>query len=121
MWTVCDPFFDLNSTLAPVSCYLPKTILGITLAKLFFRENTMEDRKRGLGALMPPGHEWEVGKTAASIAFVHEAERHMARSATDAATKKRLEDAIAQIKSGQIVLQDWLPVKNFLRNGFKTR
>lgn len=35
--------------------------------------------------------------------------------------KRRLNEAIEEVKAGRVILTDWLPIKNFLRNGFKTR
>ena len=78
-----------------------------------------EKREHGLGALPPPGMEWIMGKTAASISFVHDAEEYLS-NCKDLKEIDWLHDAIAKIKRGEWQLQNWLTAVEFLemkRNG----
>ena len=59
---------------------------------------------RAFGAKPPPGKAWTLGKTAASIKFVGEAELAM----------QKLQARIEAIKAGEVVLNDWLSVQDFL-------
>lgn len=60
------------------------------------------------GALPPPGREWEIGKTAASIKYVHSGERILAEGKLSTNTAQKLRDKIEQIKRGEYVVQSYL-------------
>lgn len=68
-----------------------------------------------LGALPPKRSLWKIGKTAASIAFVQEAEAFL-EGCADPETRNLLEDEICEIKSGKKDLTDWLTVSDFLKS-----
>lgn len=69
------------------------------------------DRK--FGALLPPGMEWQIGKTAASIAFVNETETFL-RICEDVHNSELLRAAVEKVKSGELVLEDWLTPQEYL-------
>ena len=61
----------------------------------------------GYGASPPPGQEWQKGKTAATIAFVGEAEQALAtRQDMEEHEKRTLRTMVQALKDGQAVLQD---------------
>jgi len=65
------------------------------------------------GALPPRGEEWQDRKTAASIKFVKEAEKYIARcSVKDSET---LKEAIERVKSGDLIFLHWITPKEFIR------
>lgn len=65
-------------------------------------------------ALPPPGVEWQIGKTAASISFVNDAERYIAKRSNLLDEIKQLKKAIQEIKKGKRVLDQRLTVEDFL-------
>ena len=65
------------------------------------------------GALPPPGFEWQIGKTAASITFVGDAEAFL-ETCLDAKKVDLLRQAIDKIKDGSLVLENWLTVDDYL-------
>ncbi len=69
---------------------------------------------RKYGALPPPESAWQIGKTAASIAFVNDALRYVA-TCIDTEEIAKLQTAIADIKIGKTVLTDWLTPEEFLQ------
>ena len=79
-------------------------------------KNNMFDRKENarttLGAMCPPGLEWQEGKTAASIAFVKEAEKYLRTNPQD---EDKLRPYVNMIKDGEIVLTEWLSLKEELK------
>ncbi len=79
----------------------------------------MSSTIRGMGATPLPEQAWQIGKTAASIAFVQEAERALA--GTPQLTFKQvnvLSPASAAVKCGKRALTKPLSVADFLANGF---
>jgi len=68
---------------------------------------------RKFGALPPPGAQWEIGKTAASISFVNDAERYIA-NCSNADQADRLKKAVQEVKEGTKVLDQWLTAEEFL-------
>jgi len=68
---------------------------------------------RKFGALPPPGAQWEIGKTAASISFVNDAERYIAYC-DNAVEIERLKKAVEEVKEGRRVLNQWLTAEEFL-------
>lgn len=63
-------------------------------------------RQFAFGALPPPGREWEMGKTAAAIRFVHDAEAILSESSLSSETSQRLRDWAEQVKSGVLLETD---------------
>ena len=70
--------------------------------------------KKGLGALAPPGMEWQIGKTAASIRFVQDAEAAIEGGEFEPFENAALQAEIDAIKRGDHALSDWLSVDEFL-------
>jgi len=66
---------------------------------------------RGFGALPPSHLAWSMGKTAASIDFVSNAERYLLEITKQAVA---LQNKIDKIKSGEEVLTKHLSVEEFL-------
>lgn len=64
-------------------------------------------------ALPPPGLEWQIGKTAASIDFVNSAEVFL-QTCQDEKKADSLLKAIQKVKDGSLVLQDWLTAEEYL-------
>lgn len=68
------------------------------------------------GAHAPPGFGWQAGKTAASIRFVREAEAMLQDPSV--VLRREVADALidyaTKVKSGEIELEDWLSVSEFL-------
>lgn len=62
-----------------------------------------------------PGQEWQLGKTAASIAFVRAASWHIAHTPKEP-QRKRLERFVEQLKSGDRSLLEYMTVDSFLRD-----
>ena len=60
------------------------------------------------GAMPPPGREWEMGKTAASICFVHDGEAILAESALSSETAQRLRDRVERVKRGDEVIKKFM-------------
>lgn len=73
-------------------------------------------REYGLGALMPEGREWEIGRTAASSSFVQSAKKYI-KQCKNQEEIKLLENAIEEIKSKKRELTDWLTAEQFLQKG----
>ncbi|MEK7603541.1 MAG: hypothetical protein AAB461_00260 [Patescibacteria group bacterium] len=65
------------------------------------------------GALPPPGIEWQIGKTAASISFVGNAEAFL-KTCRDEQKSRLLSEVIKKVKGGSVVLQEWLAVEEYL-------
>jgi hypothetical protein len=65
------------------------------------------------GAIPPASAQWQIGKTAASISFVQEAERYIG-SCKNRKETARLKKEIRAIKNGTRVLNDWMTVEQFL-------
>lgn len=64
--------------------------------------------ERAFGALPPPGREWEVGKTAASICFVHDAEAILAESKLSSETAQRVRDRVERVRAGDEVITEFM-------------
>ena len=67
------------------------------------------------GARPPQEFEWQMGKTAASISFVLDAEDYLT-NATDLDQVRVITDAIEKVKSGEQVLDAWLTPDEYLAN-----
>lgn len=65
------------------------------------------------GALPPPGCEWQIGATAASIAFVNEAEEYI-RYCSDQEQIIVLRRLVERLKNKEIILQNWLTIRSCL-------
>lgn len=72
----------------------------------------------GLGANPPQGVEWQLGKTAASIKFVTDAENYLASGSATEDDQQLLGEAVAAVRSGERVLTQWVTVETFLVSGF---
>ena len=70
-------------------------------------------RRFGLGALPPPGAQWQMGKTAASISFVIDAEKFLAEC-KDQEKIKLLQEAVQRVKNSEWILEDWLTAREYL-------
>ncbi|HYE60287.1 MAG TPA: hypothetical protein VEA18_03840 [Candidatus Kapabacteria bacterium] len=66
------------------------------------------------GAISPPGAEWQAGKTAASIKFVKDAEKWL-ENIIESSQKGCVEDYVRLIKAGEVVLNEFLDIQDFLR------
>lgn len=66
------------------------------------------------GANPPPDLAWQVGKTAASIRFVNDAQAWIAARFGAEADRKKLQEAIAEVKEGSRVIEDWTEPEEFL-------
>lgn len=66
----------------------------------------------GRGARAPVGSEWQVGRSAASVAFVADVESEL--KDFGALDQARLKAAVMRVKSGSIELEDWLSPREFL-------
>lgn len=66
------------------------------------------------GALPPAETEWQMDKTAASVAFVNEAEGRLPELHGEQYTQ--LATTIAAIKRGEKVLTSWIKIDDFLAN-----
>jgi hypothetical protein len=94
---------------------------------IFAKEGSMKFRrpKRVLGARPPKGMEWVLGKTAATVSFVREAERFLDMCPPDRwgypeAAVELLKKRVEELKSGDAVLFDRQDVAEFLEmNGCK--
>ena len=65
------------------------------------------------GALPPPDAAWQVGKTAASISFVIDAEKFLA-TCQDEKNAQLLLEATRRVRNGEWVLEDWLTAQEYL-------
>lgn len=74
----------------------------------------------GMGANPPPGHEWTIGRTAASMVFVREVERRLKAEDLDADMRDRLTKAASDVREKRVELRKSLTVEDFLRSGFPT-
>ena len=75
----------------------------------------MPDRPNAGGAFPPPGKEWMIGKTLASVRFVDEAEAALAtRDDIDEREKYVLRTLVQAMKDGQAILQDFESVDDWL-------
>jgi hypothetical protein len=72
----------------------------------------------GTGANPPPGVEWQLGKTAASIRFVNDAENFIASGNASEDDIQLLREAVSAVRSGERVLTQWVNVETFLVSGF---
>ncbi len=72
-----------------------------------------------MGALPPPGTEWQMGKTAASISFVNDTQRFIVQNPQHQGIKQ-LQEAIANVKSGTLVLSEWTTAEQYLEANKKT-
>lgn len=61
---------------------------------------------------------WKLGKTAASIRFVNEAENFMASGNASEDDKQMLREAANAVRSGERVLTSWVTIETFLVSGF---
>ena len=68
---------------------------------------------RKFGALPPPGMEWQIGKTAASIRFVNDTERFL-ETYRDTDKAELLREAVRQVKNGELELSNWLSPEEYL-------
>jgi len=68
---------------------------------------------RKFGALPPPGMEWQIGKTVASIRFVNGTEVFL-ETCQDTDKAELLREAILKVKNGELVLYDWLTPEEYL-------
>jgi len=68
---------------------------------------------RKYAALAPPGLEWQIGKTAASISFVNETNTFL-MTCNDSHEAALLRDAVEKVKSGLWILLDWLTPQEYL-------
>ncbi len=73
----------------------------------------MDNFTRGMGAMAPPGFEWQEGKTAATIRFVNEAEAYL-MAQPKVSPIRALEAYVKNLKNGTEVLNEWLTVKEFM-------
>lgn len=73
-----------------------------------------ENQKFELTALTLPDLVWQIGKTEASVAFVEAVEYRLTQGGLIASHIARLNEAIENIKSGELVLNEWLTVEQFL-------
>ena len=71
------------------------------------------------GVLLPPDKRWQIGKNAASIAFVNQAEFFLERELVDKHETTRLREVIEEIKTGKRVLKRFLEVEEFLKDGIR--
>lgn len=60
------------------------------------------------GALIPASLQWQMGKTAASIQYVGLAGRFLQNVVLDLFERKYLERCIADIKSGKVVMSNFV-------------
>jgi hypothetical protein len=65
------------------------------------------------GANPPPGQEWQIGKTAASIAFVGASESYL-QGCGDPQVTNALRDAIERVKRGELTLDQALTPEEYL-------
>lgn len=61
-----------------------------------------------MGALPPPGSEWVVGKTAASIRFIGDAERILSESKLSSETAQQVRDRIERVKRGEEIITKYI-------------
>lgn len=69
------------------------------------------------GAMPPPGAEWQIGKSAASIRFVEDAMALIARlddGKPSFEAARQLSEAIEQVKSGELSFDDWTTPEDYL-------
>lgn len=69
--------------------------------------------EKGTGALPPEDKVWQIGKTAASIRFVGDAEKYLVEHDGETGLDG-LKSAVEDVKNGTLVLQDWTTVEEFL-------
>lgn len=67
-----------------------------------------------MGALPPRGQEWTLGKTAATIRFVEDAEELLQSGNLNNNERGLLTDAIAQAKTGTLSFSEWTTPKEYL-------
>lgn len=73
-----------------------------------------ERQKRNFkGARVPSGSQWQMGKTAASIKFVHDAEQFLLGCA-DVESITLLKDRIEKIKTGEFILSTWTKLPDYM-------
>ena len=66
------------------------------------------------GALPPPALRWSIGKTAASIRFVTDAQVLLHQAEDGSVSHRILERMVQHIKDGYIVLNRWISPQEFL-------
>lgn len=74
-----------------------------------------EEFERGMGALPLPGDEWEIGKTEASIRFVHEAEELVREGKLSPVEILDIAVAVDLIKQGDLEFTTGITVEEYLR------
>lgn len=73
-----------------------------------------ENNEPTFGGFEPPKEfEWEIGKTATSIAFVNDAERFL-ETCRDKEKIELLREAIQQIKEGKLILEHWFTPEEYI-------
>ncbi len=76
------------------------------------------------GANIPEDLKWQLGKTAATIKFVNEAEKYLndcAKSGINTSPIAALTVYIDLLKTGKEILYDWYTVSEFLMKGPKDK
>lgn len=71
--------------------------------------------KFGLGALPPQGMEWQIGKTAATISFVKEADQYLLGKPRISPVVM-LQKYVERLKSGEDSLSEWLTVEDYMNS-----
>ncbi len=69
--------------------------------------------KKKTGVVPPSGFEWELGKTAASISFVKDAELYLLNCQIKE-EKELLTTIINQVKEGILVFSEWTKPEEYL-------
>lgn len=70
--------------------------------------------KRAYGAMIPDEISWQMGKSPASIRFVNDAEKLMAKSNSDI-DRCLLREAVEKIKTGDLVIYNFKKPEDFLK------
>jgi hypothetical protein len=71
--------------------------------------------------LNPPNEfRWQIGKTAATIKFVNDAENYINKYSLCAKSINVLNDYIKQLKDGREILMEWYTVEEFLTKNSKS-
>jgi hypothetical protein len=72
-----------------------------------------------LGSFPPLDMQWQIGKNAASIAFVNQAEFFIQNEFVDEDERNLLHKVIEEIKTGKRVIKKFLEVEEFLKDSPK--